>query len=263
MSITLIDSHAHITSEALASQSHELLQRAQEAGVEAIVNICTNAVTLEKGIALAQQCPWVYNAAATTPHDVEKEGEELFPLMAMHARMGSLVAVGETGLDYYYEHSNRELQKLFLRRYLHLALECGLPVIIHCREAFADFFEILDAEYVVNGKYSPGVLHCFTGTIAEAEQVLKRGWYLSLSGIVTFKKSFELQEVAKMVPLDQLLIETDSPYLAPQSKRGKTNEPSFLPEIASFIAQLKQTSVDEIAKATLINARKLFKCCIV
>lgn len=254
-----IDSHAHITSDTLYPDVDGILERAQKANVKAIVNICTGLTNLQRGLELQQRCPWIFNAACTHPHDVEKEGEQVFSIMAQHAKSGQLVAVGETGLDYHYEHSNREIQKTFLRKYLQLALECKLPVIIHCREAFADFFEILDQEYQVNNKYAPGVLHCFSGNLQEAEQVIKRGWYLSLSGIVTFKKSEELREVAKIVPLEQLLIETDSPYLAPQSKRGKTNEPAFLPEVAEAVARAKNLSVAEVAQATSNNACRLFK----
>ncbi len=253
-----IDSHAHLTSSSVYEHVEDLLTRAQQVGVQAIVNICTNPLSLERGLELSQRYPWIYQAAATTPHDVEKEGEEVFEILASAARQGQLKAVGETGLDYYYEHSNRQIQKDFLRRYLQLALECQLPVVIHCREAFADFFEIIDADYCVQGRHAPGVLHCFTGTLAEAEEVLKRGWMLSLSGIVTFKKSQELQQVAREIPLEQLLIETDTPYLAPQSHRGKPNEPAFLIETAAFIAHLKQISVEELAQATAQNAKRLF-----
>lgn len=255
----LTDSHAHLTSPAVFDQLDSLLQRAQEAGVKTIVNICTDPLSLERGIQLSQRCPWIYQAAATTPHDVEREGIEVFEIMATRALQGQLKAVGETGLDYYYEHSNREIQKQFLRRYLHLALECQLPIIIHCREAFNDLFEILDAEYQINGRHAPGVLHCFTGTVQEAEDVIKRGWMLSLSGIVTFKKSLELQQVARIVPLEQLLIETDTPYLAPQKHRGKQNEPAFLAETAHFIASIKDISFEELAQATTQNAYSLFK----
>lgn len=254
-----IDSHAHITSDSLHGSVEEILERAGNSGITDIINICTDAITLERGLALSQKHPWVHNAAATTPHDVDKEGELLFPLMEKHARNGDLVAVGETGLDYYYEHSPKELQQHFLRRYLHLALECNLPVVIHCREAFKDFFTILDSDYIINGKHAPGVLHCFTGTVEEAEEVIRRNWYLSLSGIVTFKKSTVLREVAKLVPLDRLLIETDAPYLAPQNHRGKTNEPAFLPETAAVIAEVKGITVEELAKATSANARELFR----
>lgn len=254
----LIDSHAHLTSPVIFDQLDAVLERAKQAGVSEIINICTDVLSLERGLLLSQRYPWVHQAAATTPHDVEKEGEEVFAVMATAARNKQLKAVGETGLDYYYEHSNREVQKTFFRRYLHLALECKLPVVIHCREAFTDFFEILDAEYTTNGHHAPGVLHCFTGTIAEAEEVLKRGWLLSLSGIVTFKKSLQLQEVAKIVPLNQLLIETDSPYLAPQRHRGKQNEPAFLVETAQFIASIKNISLDQLSEATRANAIHLF-----
>lgn len=255
----LIDSHAHLTSDAVFGQLETLLLRAKEADISAIVNICTDKSTLERGLALQRAHPWIYNAAASTPHDVDKEGEALFPLFAAHARGGDLVAVGETGLDYHYKHSAVETQKEFLRRYLHLAGECALPVVIHCRDAFADFFEILDAEYRLGSRWAPGVLHCFTGTVQEAEEVIRRGWYLSLSGIVTFKRSEELKKVAAMVPLDQLLIETDTPYLAPQSKRGKSNEPAYLQETAALIAAVKQVSLAELAAATSANARALFR----
>lgn len=253
-----IDSHAHLTSNTIFDQIDTILDRAAKASIEAIINICTDKITLQRGLDLAKKYPWIYNAAATTPHDVETEGELLFPLMEQHARNGDLVAVGETGLDYYYHHADPKVQQHFLRRYLHLALDIKLPVIIHCREAFVDFFKILDAEYTNHGKHAPGVLHCFTGTVAEAEQVLSRGWFLSLSGIVTFKKSGVLRDVAKMIPLNQLLIETDAPYLAPQSKRGAINEPAFLLETAAFIANIKGIAIEEVETHTAANARRLF-----
>lgn len=258
-SVQLIDSHAHLTRSDTLYGIEALLERAQQAGVKQIVNICTDLETLNLGLELSQKYPWIYNVAATTPHDVEKEGEVVFPVIAEHARKGHLVAIGETGLDYHYQHSSSSAQKNFLRRYLQLALECRLPVVIHCRDAFKDFFEILDVEYKQNGRLAPGVLHCFTGTLAEAEQVIERGWFLSLSGIVTFKKSEELRGVAKMVPLNQLLIETDTPYLAPQSKRGQPNEPAYLVETAQLIAQIKGISLNELASATQKNTCQLFQ----
>lgn len=256
--IRYIDSHAHLTSDIVFEQIDHILERAQRAGIGSIVNICTDDVTLERGLALAKKYPWVYNTAATTPHDVEREGEILFPLMEKHARQGDLVAVGETGLDYHYHHASPDVQQHFLRRYLQLALETALPVVIHCREAFADLFRIIDSDYKQNHQHAPGVLHCFTGTLEEAEGVLQRGWFLSLSGIVTFKKGEVLREVAKIVPLNQLLIETDTPYLAPQSKRGLVNEPAYLVETAAVIASTKGISLEEVAAATSLNAQKFF-----
>lgn len=254
----LIDSHAHLTSPSVFESLDPLVERARQAGIKAIINICTDPLSLTRGLELSKRFPWIYQAAATTPHDVEKEGEEVFGIMAASARDGFLKAVGETGLDYHYAHSGKEIQQDFLRRYLQLALECQLPVVIHCREAFADLFKILDSDYQVNGRHAPGVLHCFTGSMEESEQVLKRGWMLSLSGIVTFKKSLELQEIAKKVPLEQLLIETDTPYLAPQKHRGKQNEPAFLVDTAEFIANLRGISFEEVAQATAKNAQNLF-----
>lgn len=258
MTTRFIDSHAHLSKNDVAENIDPILRRAKEAGIEAIINICTNLDEVQTGLKLAQLVPWVYNAAATTPHDAEIEGEDFFPIMAAHARSGKLIAIGETGLDYFYYKETKEAQKKLLKQYLELALECRLPVIIHCRDAFSDFFEILDRVYTRNGKHAPGVLHCFTGTLKEAHQVLDRGWYLSFSGIVTFKRSEELRQVALETPLDQLLIETDTPYLAPQSQRGKTNEPGYLPEIAALIASVKGISIEEVAQATSRNAKNLF-----
>ncbi|MFA6916074.1 MAG: TatD family hydrolase [Parachlamydiales bacterium] len=254
----LIDSHAHITSAACLPDADALIAAAQAAGVGSIVNICTDAASMAAGVDLRRRYPQVFNAGATTPHDVEKEGEECFELFASHARNGDLVAVGETGLDYYYEHSPRVLQQEFLVRYLKLALECRLPVVIHCRDAFSDFFRFLDAHYTVNGQHAPGVLHCFTGDEKEAKEVVSRGWFLSLSGIVTYKKSAILKDVAKAVPLDNLLIETDSPYLAPESKRGRKNQPAYIIETAQVIADLKGIPFETVAAATAENARRLF-----
>lgn len=232
----------------------DVLKRAQQSGVTKVVNICTDRKSLEEGLLLHEKHPWVYNAAATTPHDVQKQGEEFFPLVERAAAERKLVAIGETGLDYFYEHSDKKVQQTFLQRYFALALAMKLPLIFHCRDAFNDLFSMADSDY----RGAPAVLHCFTGTIEEAKGVLDRGWYLSLSGIVTFKKSESLREVAKYVPLDRLFIETDAPYLAPQSHRGKQNEPAFLPETAEFIAKAKGVSVADVAIASQENALRFF-----
>jgi len=249
------DSHAHLSSSEVLPHIDAVLDRARKAHVDRIVNICTDRETLEAGIKLAQAHPHIFNAGATTPHDVCTEGEINFPLFAQAAAENRLVAIGETGLDYHYTYSDKKTQTQFLIRYLHLAAKHNLPVIFHCREAFADLFSIVDAEYPAK---APAILHCFTGTMREAEQVWARGWYLSLSGIVTFKKSEELKLVAKEAPLNQLLIETDAPYLAPQSKRGQPNEPSYIVETAACIAALRGVEVSEIARATTENMTRVF-----
>ncbi len=249
-----IDSHAHLTSPDVIAHVDALLERARAQQIEKIVNICTDEVTLKAGIELKKHYPFIYNAAATTPHDVEKDGEHFFPIATLAAKSKQLVAIGETGLDYYYEHSNRALQQDFLLRYFELAKETKLPLIFHCRDAFADLFKLADQHY----KDHPAVLHCFTGTEEEAKGVIERGWYLSVSGIATFKKSEELRKAILRVPLHRLLIETDTPYLAPQSKRGKPNEPSFVIETAQTLSVLYGKTPEEIGRITSANAETFF-----
>lgn len=250
-----VDSHAHLTSEQLAQQAKEMVARAKKAEVDWIINICTNQKSLEEGLKLQQGfVENIRNAAATTPHDVEKEGALFFPIVAQHAKNKKIVAIGETGLDYFYEHSAKAIQQQFLSKYLELAKIEKMPVIFHCRDAFADLFSITDAEYV----NLPALLHCFTGSLAEAKEALNRGWYISFSGIVTFKKSQPLRDVVKYVPLDRLLIETDAPYLAPEGKRGQMNEPAFVVETAEVIAKIKGLSLSEVGKITAHNARHFF-----
>jgi TatD DNase family protein len=249
-----IDSHAHLTISSVVDRVEEVLERAQQKRVFHIVNICIDAPGLEKGLHLSQRHPWVFNAAATTPHDVEKEGDAFFPLVREAAKKGQLVAIGETGLDYHYEHSSREKQKQWLIQYFELAIETRLPVIFHCRDAFDDLFALADSCY----KGKPAVLHCFTGALDEAKKCLDRGWYVSMSGIVTFKKSEALREIAAHIPLDRLLIETDTPYLAPQSKRGKQNEPSYIDETAEVLAKVKKVTLEELSLATSKNAERFF-----
>ena len=256
----IIDSHAHLTSESCYSEIDAMLKEAEDAGIGAIINICTDRSSLQKALALLKDHgkTKLFTVAATTPHDVEKEGETFFPIVKQAAENNELVAIGETGLDYYYTHSPKEIQKIFLRRYLQLSAELNLPVVIHCRDAFSDFFEILDMENRSLSKPIRGVLHCFTGTEKEAQGVIDRGFYLSISGIVTYPKSQELQQVAKKISLDRLLVETDTPYLAPQKYRGKQNRPSYIVETIKEIATLKNNTFEEIVSATSKNAEDLF-----
>jgi TatD DNase family protein len=249
----MIDSHAHLTSS-LVEDAVAMIERARAQKIETIINICTDFASLEKGLKLQEKYPFIFNAAATTPHDVEKEGLSFFPKVVHAASEKKLIAIGETGLDYHYEHSPKSIQKSFLVRYLHLALATALPVVIHCRDAFSDLFDIADHEYP-----SPSLLlHCFTGSLEEAKKALDRNWIISFSGIITFKKSDALRDVVQYVPLDRMLVETDTPYLAPQSKRGLPNEPSFLGEIVSLIAQIKRIDVTQVAEVTSKNATSFF-----
>ena len=249
-----IDSHAHLTSDALFPSIKEVLERARLSQVEGIVNICTDLNTLKRGIEIKGGCPEILLTAATTPNDVETEKDDFFLEVEKAAIKKQLAAIGETGLDYYYEHSPKELQKQHLIKYFHLAKKMQLPLVFHCREAFQDLFLLAEAEY----SHSPALLHCFTGTLEEAKQVLDQGWFISFSGIITFKKSELLREVVKYVPLERMLIETDSPYLAPQSKRGKVNESSFVVETAAMVAEIKQVPLEVVARHTKENARAFF-----
>lgn len=250
------DSHAHLSSPELLPDVDAILDRARSARVLQVLNICTDAASLSAGLLLAKRHKNIGTSGATPPHTVHLFGDEEFALFSEAARSRNLVAIGETGLDYYYKHAPKEVQQKFLVRYLHLAAEHRLPVIFHCRDAFDDLIVIADREYP---EKAPAILHCFTGTLEDMQRAVLRGWFISFSGIVTFKKSEALREVARATPLANLLIETDAPYLAPQSKRGKTNEPAFLPETAATIAALKNISVEEVAKATSANCQALFK----
>lgn len=252
--MNFVDSHAHLTHEGKIEV--HALQRAKDAGVTSIINICTDETSLKEGFILQEETksPKIYTVAATTPHDVAKDGDHFFPIVEKAADEKKLVAIGETGLDYYYEHSPRDTQKQFLRKYLQLAKKYHLPVVIHCRDAFADFFSIWDEE-----KPAHTLLHCFTGTVDEVDSCLERGMYVSFSGIVTFPKSVALREAVSHVPLDLLLIETDTPYLAPQSFRGKKNEPAYIVETAKVIAELKGVPLPELGAITSKNAQHLFQ----
>ncbi|MBM3201375.1 MAG: TatD family deoxyribonuclease [Chlamydiae bacterium] len=212
-----------MTDDSLWPNVDDYLEIAQKAGVRAIININTDVTTLQRGIELNKKYPFFYNAAATTPHDTEKWGEKDFFIFEKAAR-------------------NKDL----------IALELSLPVIIHCRDAFHDLFKIADEEYIDH----PLVLHCFTGTKEEIQECAKRGWFVSFSGIVTFKKSIELRETLHFLPLDRLLIETDAPYLAPQSHRGKLNHPAYIVETAEVIAKELSLSLEEVGMIASKNA-----CC--
>lgn len=257
------DSHAHLCDDRLYDDLPSVLDEASKQGLELIVNICTDEKTLERGKQVSKKYPFVVNAAATTPHDVETDGESFFPYVEKAAQEKSLVAIGETGLDYFYEHSAKSLQKEYLKRYFQLAKKSQLPVIIHCRDAFKDLFDIMDQVYTKeDSSYFPGVLHCYTGGLDEAQELVKRGWTISFSGIVTFKKSEILRQVAASLPLSHLVVETDAPYLAPQKYRGQRNEPAWVCETVSLIAQLRGVNPEVIAQAALENTCRLFNLSI-
>lgn len=248
-----IDSHAHLCDGAFTEDRDLVLEGATAASISDIVNVCTGPDTLKMGRELARKHQRIHLAASTTPHDAA-DPDPFFSQVEEAAKAGELVAIGETGLEYFHPCSPRPIQQRLLERYLELAHRMHLPLIVHCREAFTDLFSILDA-----GPPVQGVLHCFTGTLEEAKSVIARDWYLSFSGIVTFKRSIDLREVVKWIPLEKMLIETDCPYLAPQAYRGKRNEPKFLLETARIIASERAISEQVLAEHTSENACSLFR----
>ncbi len=253
----LIDSHAHLTASPLYEGIEEILEKAKLNGVEHIINICTDLESLKKGLALSRSYQSIFNTAATPPQEVlerVREGPLFFDHIKEVAKEGKLIAIGETGLDYHRHCFSSESQKKSLISYFELLDQINLPLIIHCRNAFEDLFDLADLDY----KDKPALIHCFTGGIEEAKNCLDRGWYLSFSGIATYPSSSQLRETIAYTPLDRLLIETDAPYLAPQSKRGKVNEPSYIVETAETIAQTKKLTLSEISQITRRNTIKFF-----
>lgn len=249
-----IDSHAHITDSRIIENIDPVLERAKDAKVEAIINICIDEQTLERGIELARKNPRIFNSAAVCPQEAHIEHALFFEALIQQAKKNGLVAIGETGLDYYYPNHDKEKQKTALLRHVALAKQYNLPLIFHCREAFEDLFRLNDQYFSGH----PAMVHCFTGSLLEAKECLARGWYISISGILTFRNSNFLRKVVVEIPIEKLLLETDSPYLSPQGKRGKMNEPSYLIETAETVAILKDLSLTEVAHITSENAIQFF-----
>lgn len=249
----LFDSHLHLADEKLYPEWEKLFQNALDAGVEKFLVVATNPDEMEKAIGMKKKYPQhFFVAASITPHEAHTASKEEVEVIFTAAKEGKLDALGETGLEYYYLKETASQQLELLERSLQLATSLDLPVIFHCREAFTDLYPLLD-------KYRPrGILHCFTGTTEEVQEVLKRNLFVSFSGIVTYKKSEALRETAQHVPLERLLIETDAPYLAPQAFRGKTNEPAFIKNTLEVLAEALSVSSDTLASQTYNNALSLF-----
>ena len=253
----LIDSHCHLDSEQFADDRQAVIDRALAAGVEQMLAIGSGdgPPDLESGIRLADQYPFIVASIGVHPHDAAKATEETFIRLRELTRHPNVVAVGEIGLDYHYDHSPREVQRQVFIEQLRIAHEGHKPIIIHTREAWPDTLALLRAHWSAS-PYG-GIIHCFSEGPREAEQALELGFHISFAGIVTFPKSTEIQAAARLVPADRLLIETDAPFLAPVPKRGKRNEPAFIVETARRIAELRGVALEEIAETTANNFRQL------
>mgnify|MGYP001577885395 FL=1 len=253
----LIDTHAHLDDPKFDNDRDEAIKRAQDAGLEYIITVGTweKAKGLKHITGLADKHPMVYAALGAHPHESKDAGEETFNEIKELASHPKVVAIGETGLDYHYEHSPKDIQKRVFIRHIELARELNLPLIIHTREAERDTLDILEQEGV---KDIGGVLHCFSGSYEMAKKCLDMGLYLSFTGVVTFPKAVNVHEIVKKIPIERMLIETDCPYLAPLPYRGKRNEPSFVVEAAKKIAEIKRLSFNDVARITTLNAKELF-----
>ena len=255
-----VDSHAHIDGTEFDADRQHVIQRARDAGVSAILNIGTgdpDSGALERAVELAEKYPDIYTTIGTHPHDARLFDDKAERLITnLISQSSRVVAWGEIGLDFHYDNSPRDVQMKVFRRQLQLAREAKLPVIIHTREAEAETIEILKSESA--GEGFPGVMHCFSGSNWLAQQAVDLGFSISFSGIVTFKKADELRTIAKQVPPDRLLIETDCPFLAPVPFRGKRNEPAYVVEVARCLAGLHDMSLEEMGQITTTNFTKLF-----
>ena len=251
-----IDSHCHLNYKGLVEDQAGVLARAREAGVEMMLNISTRASEWDAIIGTAEREPDVMASVGIHPHEADLHPDVHAEKLAEKARHPRVVGIGETGLDYYYDHSDRERQRDSFRAHIAAARETQLPLIVHTRDAEPDTIAILEEE-MGKGPF-PALIHCFTGTQDLADRMLALGLFISISGIVTFKNARDLQETAKTVPLDRLLIETDSPFLAPVPHRGRTCEPAYVADTARFLADIRGESVEVLAEATSANFRRLF-----
>jgi len=251
----IIDTHAHLDFPDYKSDLNSVLTRAKEAGVGCIINVGTNLSASKKSVTLAHQFNNVYASIGIHPHDAAKVSEEDWKELESLVKESKVVAIGETGLDYYRNRSPREDQQRIFRKHLALAKANNLPVIIHSRDASDDCLHIL--EEFKNGSLK-GVVHCFSGTGEIAKRCMGMGLYISFAGPITFSNASNLREAAKSVPVERLLLETDSPFLSPQPKRGERNEPSYLAFIIPVLADIYSLSIDDIKRITTYNARKVF-----
>ena len=252
----LVDSHCHLSFPDFADEIDEVMGRAAAAGVGTMLTICTQLTEFETVLKLAHRYPNLYCSVGVHPNEADDAHNLDAQTLIELAREPKVVGIGETGLDYYYEHSARDHQRSSFRAHIAAARETGLPLIVHSRSADDDTADILAEEMAV-GRF-PGLIHCFTGGAELAVRALDLGFYISFSGIVTFKSASDLRAVALTVPLDRLLVETDAPYLAPVPHRGKRNEPAFVADTAAFVADLRGATVEGLAQATTANFFDLF-----
>lgn len=249
----LFDSHCHLTDERFEGEVDAVLARAREAGVDGLVTIASDVADAERALALARTQPDVWASAGVHPHAAATADDAALRRVAELAREPEVVALGETGLDYYYDNAPRDVQRRNFERHLDLAAQTGLPVVVHARDADADAAALIAGV----GPGVRGVLHCFAGGRALLDAGLANDWYVSFSGLVSFR-SWDGGELLRLVPSDRLVVETDSPYLAPVPMRGKRNEPAFVAHVVSAVAAVLGEAPESVAARTRLNARHLY-----
>ncbi len=256
-----IDSHCHLNHERGEDSPADLIARAKQAQVDGMLTICCEvAKEMDELLGITQTNDNVWCSIGTHPHDAGVEAEQAITADQMISQANAqdkIIGVGECGLDYFYDHAPREAQAEQFRKQIHVGKETGLPIIIHTRDAEEDTIQILREEGACDGK-TKVLMHCFSSNETLARQSIDEGFYISFSGIVTFKKSTELQDIAKFVPLDKILVETDAPFLAPTPHRGKTNEPAYVGLTGQFLADLHNVTEQEMAQHTKDNFFTLF-----
>lgn len=251
----LFDSHTHLNDSRFDKDRDAIIQNAYDSGVHWMMNPGADYESSVDAVKLSEKYPFIYAAVGVHPHDASTLDDMMLGLLKAMARKSKVKAIGEIGLDYHYDHSPRDVQQYWFRKQLQLAKSLKMPVIIHDREANHDVMTILKEEEA----FQTGVLmHCFSGSPELARQYVKLGAYISIAGPVTFKNARKLVEVVEMVPMDRLMIETDSPYLTPHPYRGKRNDSSYVRYVCEKVAEIKGLSFEEVAEQTAINAKKYF-----
>jgi TatD DNase family protein len=255
----LIDSHAHIDFPQFAEDREAMLDRAKAAGVQTLLAIGTGPgpEKLDAAIPFAEQHGWIYATIGVHPHEAKQVTQQHLDQLTQLAEHPKVIAWGEIGLDYFYDHSPREVQDRVFRDQIALARQAKLPIIIHCRDAWPDTMKVLDELWRPTGL--GGILHCFTSTLEDARHGLDMGFQISFAGNTTYPKAANIRDVAKALPLEAILIETDAPFLAPQGYRGKRNEPAHVAQVAEAIATVRNLATEEVASATTANFRRFFK----
>jgi len=251
----IFESHAHFDDDAFDTDREEILRECQEQGIEYIVNVSASLHSVKTTLELAENHAFVYASVGIHPDDVGELNEENFAWLREQCKHPKTVAVGEIGLDYYWDKEQHEVQKYWFYRQMELAKELGLPMIVHSREAAADTLEAVKQAHTSNLR---GVIHCFSYAKEMAREYLNMGYYIGVGGVVTFKNAKKLKEVVEMVPLDRILLETDCPYLAPVPYRGKRNSSLNLPYVAAAIGEIKGVDMEEVIRITSENAKNLY-----